>query len=98
MERKIRSVKTVLASYAYDTAHHQFWRIRHDAANGDVVFETAPANGSSPCVWTVLHREAWNTSAVPPASLMIELKAGASGAQLVTPGTVAFDNFRVVTK
>jgi hypothetical protein len=98
VERKIGAAKSVRATVAYDPARHQFWRIRHDAANGDVVFEAAPAVGVTPGEWTELYREAWNTSRVPPTALMIELKAGVSATQMSAPGKAAFDNFRVASR
>jgi hypothetical protein len=63
-----------------------------------VMFETASARRTGPGVWTVLYAEPWNMSALPPGALMIELKAGTSGAQLAAPGIAAFDNFRIAAR
>jgi hypothetical protein len=45
-------------------------------------------------MWTQLHAEAWNTSAVPLSSVMFELKGGTWRIEGSNPGTVIFDNFK----
>ena len=93
-QKKIGGTKTDY-TFAYDAAGDQFLRIRHDAATGQVVWETAPSYGGSPGAWVLRRAEAWQTTAVPLGTVKFELKAGTSDAQ-PTPGTVAFDNFRAV--
>ena len=74
----------------------QFFRyapgLRAMAAN--VVFEVAPASGSTPGTWTQLFAQSWNTAAVPLSSVMFELKGGTWKIETNNPGTVIFDNFR----
>ncbi|HZI86215.1 MAG TPA: hypothetical protein VFD48_05240, partial [Pyrinomonadaceae bacterium] len=78
----------------FNSSSHAFWRIRHDAASGNVVFESAPANSGTPGGWTQLYAEAWNTAAIPLAQVSFELKAGTWQAESNIPGTVKFDNFK----
>ena len=92
-ERKINNVKTQnLCSLSYNAANHQFLRIRHDGTNA--IWETGPS-GSGP--WQVQYQEAWNTTALPLAGIMFELKAGQSVVQSIPAGTVQFDNFLIAT-
>jgi hypothetical protein len=58
-----------------------------------VVFETAPDVGGGAGAWTV---QAMVTRQIAVTAMAVELKAGTSGRQTVAPGTVAFDNVRVV--
>jgi len=51
-ERKVTGTKTAVgASVTFDATTHAFWRIRHDAATDEIVFETAPRVGSVPGTW-----------------------------------------------
>ena len=93
-EKKIGGTKFELGSVTYNAVSQQFLRIRHDAATGNVVYETAPNNSGSPGTFTQQCSEAWNTTAVPLGSVLFEMKAGTSVAEPNAPGTVAFDNFR----
>ena len=93
-EQKIGGTKTILASVTYSPVAHQFLRIRHDAAAGNVVFETAPNNNGVPGPWALQFTAAWNTTAVPLGSVHFEMKAGTSFAESNPPGTVIFDNFK----
>ena len=92
-EKKIGGAKTQIGSMAYNAVSQQFLRIRHDAATGNVVYETAPNNSGSPGAFTQQCSEAWNTTAVPLGSVLFEMKAGTSVAEPNAPGTVIFDNF-----
>jgi hypothetical protein len=94
VQRKIGGVKTNVVTITFDSTNHAFWRIRHDAGSGNVVFETAPANSGTPGSWTQLYAEAWNTAAVPLSAVSFELKAGTWQAESNNPGTVKFDNFK----
>ena len=45
VQSKLGGAKQTLLTVAYNPVNHAFWRIRHDATNGQIVFEVAPANG-----------------------------------------------------
>ena len=94
VQKKIGGAKTTLLTVTYNSINHAFWRIRHDAISGQVVFETAPANAGTPGAWTQLYAESWNTSAVPLSTVLFELKAGTWRIEGNNPGTVIFDNFK----
>ncbi|HET6890238.1 MAG TPA: IPT/TIG domain-containing protein, partial [Pyrinomonadaceae bacterium] len=94
LQSKLGGTKRTLRTVAFNSTNHAFWRIRHDAASGNIVFETAPAVGDTPGVWTSIHSEAWNTSAVPLSAVSFELKAGTWTTEVNNPGTVKFDNFK----
>jgi hypothetical protein len=87
--------KRTVFSTSYNSTTHRYWRIRHDQATGNVVFETASDNPTLPGSWTVRYSEPWNSSAVPLAAIVFELKAGTWQSESAGPGTVIFDNFRV---
>ena len=94
VQSKLGGVKQTLLTVAYNSNNHAFWRIRHDAVTGQVVFEVAPASGGAPGAWTQLFAQAWNTAAVPLSSVMFELKGGTWRIEANNPGTVVFDNFK----
>jgi len=94
VQSKIGGAKQTLLTVAYNATNHAFWRIRHDAVSGQVVFEVATASGSSPGTWVQLAAATWNTSAVPLASVNFELKGGTWRPEANNPGTVIFDNFK----
>src|SRR5262249_49276762 len=93
-QKKIGGTKTTLATIAFNSTNHKFLSIRHDSSAGNVVFETAPDSGSGvPGAWTRQYSEAWNTTSIPLASMLFELKAGTWQSEANAPGTVIFDNF-----
>jgi hypothetical protein len=94
LQSKIGGAKQTLLTIAYNPVNHAFWRIRHNALSGQVVFEVAPANGDLPGAWTQVHAQTWNTAAVPLSSVSFELKAGTWKTEANNPGTVIFDNFK----
>lgn len=94
VQKKIGGAKTTMLTTSFNATNHAFWRIRHDAISGQVVFETAPSNAGTPGTWTLLYAEPWNTSAVPLSSVLFELKAGTWRIEGASPGTVIFDNFK----
>jgi acid phosphatase len=94
VQKKIGGAKSTLLTVTFSSMNHAFWRIRHDAISGQVVFETAPANAGTPGAWTQLYAELWNTSAVPLSTVQFELKAGTWRIEGNNPGTVIFDNFK----
>jgi len=94
LQSKIGGVKQSLLSTAYNPTNHAFWRIRHDAVSGQVIFEVAPANAGAPGTWVQLFSQAWNTSAIPLASVNFEFKAGTWRVETNNPGTAIFDNFK----
>ena len=94
LQKKIGGAKTTTLTVTFNSTNHAFWRIRHDAISGQVVFETAPVNTGAPGTWTQLHAEPWNSSAVPLSSVMFELKGGTWRIEGSNPGTVIFDNFK----
>lgn len=93
-QKRINGSKVTLLTAAYSTANDRYWRVRHDATSGNVIFETAPNNGGSPGSWTVRYTEAWNTAAIPLGSILLEIKGGTWQAESNAPGKVIFDNFR----
>jgi hypothetical protein len=88
-QKKINGAKTNLFTAPYDSTNHRFLQIRHDAAAGRVVFETASSVGS----WTQRASQTWDNN-VPLSSVIFELKAGTWQPEAVQPGSVYFDNFR----
>ncbi|MFN2531074.1 MAG: IPT/TIG domain-containing protein [Pyrinomonadaceae bacterium] len=94
LQKKIGGAKTNLMSIPFNAVNHAFWRIRHDSAQGKVVFETAPSNAGVPGTWTQIYSEQWNTSAVPLSSVMFEIKGGTWKIESSAPGSVKFDNFK----
>ena len=94
IQKKIGSSKSTMLTTTFSASSHAFWRIRHDAISGQVVFEAAPSNAGTPGAWTMLYAEAWNTSAVPLNTVILELKAGTWRIEGAQPGTVVFDNFK----
>jgi len=94
LQKKIGGAKSTLLTVTFNSTNHAFWRIRHDAISGQVVFETAPSNAGTPGAWTQLYAETWNTSAVPLTSVLFEIKAGTWRVEGSNPGTVIFDNFK----
>jgi len=94
VQSKIGGTKQTLLTVSYNATNHAFWRIRHDAVSGQVVFETAPNDAGAPGAWTQVAAQAWNASAIPLASVMFELKGGTWRLEATNPGTVIFDNFK----
>jgi hypothetical protein len=94
LQKKIGGTKSTLLTVTFNATNHAFWRIRHDAISGQVVFETAPASGGAPGAWTQLYAEVWNTGAVPLSTVLFELKGGTWRLEANNPGSVAFDNFK----
>jgi endonuclease/exonuclease/phosphatase (EEP) superfamily protein YafD len=62
-------------------------RIRHDGANGNVVFETSGAGQNS---WEKVYEEPWSPAV--PLDVFFELKAGTSKGQHA-PGKMCWDDF-----
>jgi acid phosphatase len=94
VQKKIGGAKTTMLTTPFNATNHAFWRIRHDAVSGQIVFEAAPSNAGAPGTWTVLFSESWNTSSVPLSAVTFELKAGTWRVEGANPGTVIFDNFK----
>jgi hypothetical protein len=94
VQSKLSGVKQTLLQVAFDPTNHAFWRIRHNAVSGQIVFEAAPASGGAPGTWVQLASAAWNTAAVPLTSVSFELKGGTWRNEANNPGTVIFDNFK----
>jgi hypothetical protein len=93
-QKKLNGVKTDFLNLPYDAVNHRFLRLRHAAASGQVIVETAGGSGGLPGSWTQRAGQAWDSAAVPLAALIFELKAGTWQAESGAPGTVVFDNFR----
>jgi hypothetical protein len=94
-QSRLAGTKNNLFTSAYNSIAHRYWRIRHDAITGNVIFETAPDNGGVPGTWTIRYSEPWNSAAVP-LTVRFELKAGTWQPEPSSPGIVIFDNFRAV--
>jgi acid phosphatase len=93
VQKKIGGAKSTMLTVTFNATSHAFWRIRHDAISGQVVFEAAPSNAGAPGAWTLLYAEPWNTS-VPLNAVTFELKGGTWRVEGANPGTVIFDNFK----
>jgi hypothetical protein len=94
VQSKLSGAKQTLLTVAYNPTNHAFWRIRHDAVSGQVVFEVAPNSGGAPGSWVQLFAAAWNTTAVPLGSVSFELKGGTWRIEANNPGSAVFDNFK----
>jgi hypothetical protein len=94
-QSKTAGLKRNLFTSAYNSVAHRYWRIRHDQLTGNVIFETASDSPDQAGSWVVRYNEPWNSS-VPLTSVLFELKAGTWQNESLPPGTVIFDNFRVV--
>ena len=94
VQKKIGGTKTTMLTAPFNATNHAFWRMRHDAVSGQIVFEAAPASAGAPGTWTVLYSEPWNTASVPLNAVVFELKAGTWRIEGANPGTVVFDNFK----
>ncbi|HEU4767466.1 MAG TPA: hypothetical protein VFS77_08820, partial [Pyrinomonadaceae bacterium] len=94
LQSRIGGSKQTLLTVAYNATNHAFWRIRHDAVSGQVVFEAAPSNAGEPGAWVQLFAQSWNTAAIPLSSVLFELKGGTWRNEANNPGTVVFDNFK----
>jgi hypothetical protein len=94
VQSKIGGAKQTLLTVAFNSTNHAFWRIRHDALTGQVVFEAAPVTSGAPGTWVQLASAAWNTSAIPLTAVNFELKGGTWRTEANNPGTVVFDNFK----
>ena len=94
VQSKLQGAKKTLFTLSFNANNHAFWRIRHDVASGNVIFEVAPAVGTAPGSWQQIYSETWNTGAVPLSTVRFELKAGTWRAENTAPGTVKFDNFK----
>ena len=55
MQKKIGGAKTTLLKTPLNATNHAFWRIRHEAATGRVIFEAAPNSGGAPGAWVQLN-------------------------------------------
>lgn len=91
-ERKIGGGKTKF-SIPFDPVQHAWWRIRHDPATNEMVFETAPDSGGSPRPYVERRRMARELAIT---AMRIELKAGTWKPESTAPGTVVFDNVLAV--
>lgn len=90
--KRIGTTTTTFFSIPYDPVAHRFLRIRHNATNNKVVFDTAPSIGGSPGAWVQRYTETWN-STITLTSLSMEMKAGTFKAEANPPGKAIFDNF-----
>lgn len=91
-EKKLAATKSVIASVTFSATTHAFWRIRHDPAADQIVFETAPNSGGVPGTWS--------TRATVPrqlsiAALRVEVKGGTYQPESSAPGILAADRVRV---
>ncbi|MBI3652031.1 MAG: IPT/TIG domain-containing protein [Acidobacteria bacterium] len=93
-QKKAKGTKMDLLTVPFDAVNHRFLRIRHDAASGNVVFETAPGSGGVPGTWVQRASQLWDTTAVPLAAVLFEIKAGTWRAEASAPGTIFFDTFK----
>jgi hypothetical protein len=78
------------ATIAYSATQHRFWRIRHDPATDQIVFETSPDRAT----WTV---QRVVSRQLPITAMRVELSAG-TYELWASPGTAIFDNFQLQTR
>jgi endonuclease/exonuclease/phosphatase family metal-dependent hydrolase len=90
-EKKINNVKTNF-SIPFDPVQHAWWRIRHDTATDEMVWETASDAGGAPGPWTERKRM---VRELPITATHIELKAG-TWKEETNPGTIVFDDLLAV--
>ena len=69
----------------YNAAQHRHWRIRHNAVNDTIVFETSPDGAT----WTA---QRTTPRRLPMSSITVELSGGSYQPES-NVGTVVFDNF-----
>jgi hypothetical protein len=93
-QKRLAGSKFTLLTASYNAANDAYWRIRNDAASGNVIFETAPDNNGLPGTWAVRFTESWNTTAIPLSTVRFEIKGGTWQAESNAPGKVLFDNFK----
>lgn len=93
-QKRVNGTKVTLLSTTYNPTNDKYWRIRHDAASGNVVFETAADSAGSPGTWNQRYSEPWNTASIPLGAILFELKGGTWQPEANAPGTVIFDSFR----
>jgi hypothetical protein len=93
-QKRVAGAKVTLLSATYNAANDRYWRIRHEASSGRVIFETAADNGGVAGSWVVRYSEVWNNSAIPLSGVIMELKGGTWQSESNAPGRVIFDNFR----
>lgn len=91
-EKKIGGAKTKFST-AFDPVQHAWWRIRHDTATNELVFETAPDAGRAPGSFSERRRMARELAIT---AMRIELKAGTWKPESGAPGTVVFDDVLAV--
>jgi phosphatidylserine/phosphatidylglycerophosphate/cardiolipin synthase-like enzyme len=94
LQKRINGSKATLLSATYNSVNDFYWRIRHESATGNVVFETASDNGGSPGTWNARFSELWNTSAIPLQAVLFELKGGTWQPEGNSPGKAVFDRFK----
>lgn len=75
-------------SVPYNPAQHRFWRLRHDATNNLMLWETSADEET----WAIRRKV---TPLVPITALYIALNAGTYKAES-DPGTAIFDSFKLV--
>jgi len=71
----------------YNSTQHHYWRIRHDATNGQIVFETS----ADAATWTARRTVATQLAIT---ALRVELSGGTT-ASVTSPGTAIFDNLEI---
>jgi hypothetical protein len=72
----------------YSFSQHRFWRLRHEATDNQILWETSP-DGEK---WTIQRRL---TPQIPLTEVFIYLGAGTYVSES-NPGTAIFDNFKLV--
>ena len=75
-------------SITYDATEHQSWRIRHEASENQILWETSP-DGTT---WTIQRQIA---PQIPLTALYVTLSAGTYMTE-AEPGLAVFDNFKLV--
>lgn len=72
----------------YSATQHRFWRLRHEATENQILWETSPDAQD----WTVRRRL---TPQIPVTEVFVYIGAG-TYLNETNPGTAVFDNFRFV--
>jgi hypothetical protein len=87
LQSKINGKKTS-QNIPYDPASHRFWRLRHEASENEILWETS-GDGNT---WAILRKA---TPEIPFTAIYVTLGAGTYTSE-AEPGVAAFGNFRLV--
>jgi hypothetical protein len=85
-QAKVNGVKSSSA-ITYNATTHKFWRLRHEAVNNTILWETS-TDGTA---WTLRNSVARQ---IPITALHVDIDSG-TFQSVTTPGAAIFDNFKL---